>query len=78
MAGQIGAVWKRLGTRLHIPHDALEDVAAKDEDKPLQMLHRWRNTTTSATPYCDLYDALCHDRVGRNDLAKEFCGKETI
>ena len=77
LAGQIGDVWERLGTHLNIPRDVLQDIAANEKDKPLEMLHCWRNTTTSALPYHDLYDALCHWRVGRNNLAEEFCRKET-
>ena len=77
MALQIGAVWKRLGIRLGISHDVLEGMAANAEDKPFQMLLYWKSTTSSATPYHDLYTALCHSRVGLNNLAKEFCCKET-
>ncbi|XP_020601168.1 uncharacterized protein LOC110040292 [Orbicella faveolata] len=73
LTGQIGKVWKRLGIPLGIPHDVLDDITANAEDKPLEMLLRWRNTTTSATPYHELYDALCHPRVGLDNLAKEFC-----
>ena len=76
MALQIGAVWKRLGIRLDISQDVLEGIAANAEDKPFQMLLHWKKTTASATPYHDLYDALCHSRVGLNNLAKEFCCKE--
>ena len=78
LAGKIGAVWKSLGIRLGISFDVLEGIAANAKDKPREMLLRWRNTTTSATPYHDLYNALCHTRVGLNNLAKEFCCKETI
>ena len=77
MALQIGAVWKRLGIRLGISHDVLEGIAANAEDKPFQMLLHWKKTIASATPYRDLYYALCHSRVGLNNLAKEFCRKET-
>ena len=70
-------MWERLGTHLNISRDVLQDIAANEKDKPLEMLHRWGNTTTSALPYHDLYDALCHWRVGRNNLAEEFCRKET-
>jgi len=77
LALQIGAVWEKLGIRLGIPHYVLEGIAASTGDKPFQMLLRWRNTTTSATPYCQLFEALCHTRVGLNNLAKEFCCKET-
>ena len=78
LAGEIGDVWERLGTHLNIPLGVLQDIAANAKDKPLKMLHRWINTTTSASPYHDLYDALCDKRVGRNDLAKGFCCKETM
>ena len=77
LALQIGAVWKKLGIRLGIPNDVLEGIAANAEDKPFQMLLQWSKTTTSATPYHDLYNALTHERVGLNNLAKEFCCKET-
>ena len=71
-------MWERLGTHLNIPYDVLQDIAANAKDKPIEMLHRWKNTATSATPYHDLYDGLCDERVGRNNLAKEFCRKETL
>ena len=77
MALQIGAEWKRLGIRLDIPHDILEGIAVNAEDKPFQMLLHWRNTTTSTTPYRELFEALSHRRVGLSNLAKEFCCKET-
>ena len=38
---------------------------------------RWKSTTTSATPYDDLYNALCHKTVGLAKLAKGLRGKET-
>ena len=44
------------------------------------MLLRWRDTTTSRTPYKELYRAMCHDRVGLPNVAREFCcitSKET-
>ena len=40
------------------------------------MLRRWRDTTSSTALYRDLYRALCHNRVGLDNVAKEFCGKE--
>ena len=74
---KIGAVWEKLGIRLDISHDVLEGIAANAKDKPFEMLLRWRNTTTSTTPYRELFEALCHSRIGLNNLAKEFCCKET-
>jgi len=69
-----------MGIRLGISNDVLEGIDANTEaeEKPFQMLLHWRNTTTSSTPYCDIYNALCHSRVGLHNVAKEFCCKETI
>lgn len=36
-----------------------------------------RNTTESDKPSTELHDALCHDRVGLNNLGKELCSKRT-
>ena len=77
MAGKIGEKWEKLGLQLGICQDVLDDIEANARDKPYRMLLHWRNTTTSTTFYHDLYYALCRDRVGLNNLAKEFCGKET-
>jgi len=65
-----------LGIHLGIGQDVLDRIAANANDKPHQMLLRWINTTTSAAPFGELYHALCHDRVGFNNIAKEFCCKE--
>jgi len=77
LAGKICAKWQELGLRLDISQDKLDEIDADEKRKAYRMLLHWRNTTASATLYRDLYYALCHDRVGLNDVAKEFCGKET-
>ena len=77
LAGKIGAKWQKLGLHLGISQDVLDVIEANEKEKPYRMLLHWRNTTTSTTLYHDLYRALCHERVGLNNLAKEFCGKET-
>ena len=41
------------------------------------MLLHWKSTTSSKALYRDLYYALCQREVGLDNLAKEFCGKET-
>ena len=41
------------------------------------MLLRWKNTTVSAMPFGELHHALCHIRVGLNNMPKEFSCKET-
>lgn len=77
LAGEVGQKWQRLGLRLSISQVALDEIAANEKDKPYRMLLCWRNTTASATHYRDLYNALCHSRVGLSTLAKTFCLKKT-
>jgi len=77
LAGKIGRKWNNVGLQLGILQDVLDDIQTNERDKPYQMLRRWINTKTLATPYIDLYHALCHERVGLDNLAKEFCCKET-
>ena len=77
LALKIAAKWQKLGLHLGISQDVLDDIEANEKEKPYRMLLRWRNTTASTTFYRDLYYALCHPRVGLNNVAKEFCGKET-
>jgi len=73
LAGKIAAKWQKLGLRLGISQDVLDEIDANAREKPYRMLLHWRNTTTSTTFYCDLYNALCHHRVGLNNVANEFC-----
>ena len=66
-----------MGRRLGVSQNVVEEIHTNEKDKAYQMLLRWRRTTDSATPYEDLYNTLCHERVGLNNVAKEFCCKET-
>ena len=75
LAGKIGVKWQELGLHLGISQDVLDYIEANEKEKPYRMLLRWRDTTTSTALYRDLYYALCHHRVGFNNVAKEFCGK---
>ena len=77
LAGQIASKWQELGLRLGISQDKLDEIEAYDNRKAYRMLLHWRNTTASTTLYHDLYYALCHHRVSLNNVAKQFCGKET-
>lgn len=77
LAIKIAAKWQKLGRHLGICQDVLDDIEANETEKPYRMLLRWRDTTTSSVLYEDLYHALCHPRVGLNNLAKEFCCKDT-
>ena len=79
LAGKIAAKWQTLGIHLGINQDKLDEIDANEKDKPYQMLLHWKRTANSATPYKDLYHALCNDRVGLNNVAKEFCcGNSTM
>ena len=77
LAGKIGTKWQKLGLGLGISQKVLDEIKTNGEDRPYEMLLRWRDTTASTTLYRDLYYALCHQRVGLDNVAKEFCGKET-
>jgi len=77
LAGRICAKWQELGLRLGICQDKLDEIDANEKRKGYRMLLHWRKTTASTTLYRDLYNALSHDGVGLNDVAAEFCGKET-
>ena len=76
LAGKIGTTWNNLGLQLGIGQDVLSGIETNGKDRPYEMLLRWRHTTSSNALYRDLYRALCHNRVGLDNVAKEFCGKE--
>ena len=77
LGGKVAAKWQKLGRHLGICQAVLDEIEANETEKPYRMLLHWRDTTTSNVLYEDLYHALCHHRVGLNNLAKEFCCKET-
>ena len=77
LAGEIAPKWQELGLRLDISQAKLDEIEAKENRKAYRMLLHWKNTTASAELYSDLYYALCHHRVGLDNVAKQFCGKET-
>ena len=78
LAGKIGTKWNNLGLQLGICQDVLSGIETNGKDRPYEMLLRWRDSTSSNALYRDLYHALCSNRVGLDNVAKEFCCKETI
>ena len=76
LADKIAAKWQTLGLYLLISQDTLDEIDTNERDKSYRMLLRWKNTTASTALYQDLYNALCHVRVGLNNVAKEFCCKK--
>ena len=77
LAGKIGTKWNNLGLQLGIRQDVLSGIETNGKDRPYEMSLRWRDTTSSNALYHDLYHALCSDRVGLDNVAREFCCKET-
>ena len=66
-----------MGLHLGIGQDVLDGIDVNERnDRPYKMLLRWRSTSDSDTPYCDLYRALCEEKVGLDNVAKEFCFEE--
>lgn len=67
-----------MGLHLGIPQDVLDGIDVNERhDRPYKMLLRWRSTTDTDTPYCDLCRALCDEKVGLVNVAKQFCLEET-
>ena len=69
-------LWWPLGRRLKFD-DAELIGFDKDSDvwseKAFAMLRTWKQRYGSSATYIVLYDALCHEFVGRKDLAEKLC-----
>jgi len=68
--------WKALGRQLKLHEAKLADFHQKEEtlsEKAYLMLQAWKCKEGSHATYQVLYEALCHDFVGRRDLAEEIC-----
>ena len=76
LSRKIGKDWKALGRRLGFENAQLTGFA-KDNDefseKAYAMLEKWKSKEGSDATYRVLYKALCHDLVGRRNLAEEIC-----
>ena len=76
MGEKIESKWQKLGRRLGINDEMLQEIhQAHDElsEKGYHMLKLWKQKQGSAATYQALYVALKHDRVKRQDLAEHFC-----
>ena len=68
--------WKRLGRILGLGEAR---IAAFDEEnyelseKAFAMLFFWKRSMGSYGTYQVLFDALCHELVGRKDIAEQIC-----
>ena len=76
MGQKITGDWKKLGRRLGIKDETLQEIhQAHDElsEKGYHMLKQWRQIRGFGATYQALCDALQHKLVLRQDLAEQFC-----
>jgi len=79
VAKQIGSDWKKLGRRLKVSEEDLSDFELNTQryhdlsEKANVMLGKWRKGEADSATYQVLYEALCHEHVGRKDLAQKYC-----
>lgn len=69
----IARKWNQVGILLGLPRNTINYIEKNSKDKAYDMLLDWRNTTTSLSHHKDLYNALCDEIVGLNNVAKTFC-----
>ena len=68
--------WKKLGRRLGINDETLQEIRQAHDDlseRGYHMLKQWKQKQGSAATYQALYVALKHDRVKCQDLVEQFC-----
>lgn len=73
---KLGDSWKPLARRLEFKDTDIEGFESTKKTytgKILTMLQKWKQKLGSDATYKVLWDALCHDFVGRKDLAEKFC-----
>ncbi|XP_068735893.1 death domain-containing ATP nucleosidase-like isoform X3 [Montipora capricornis] len=79
LAVQLGDEWIKLGRRLNVRHSVLSDLNRNAQlypdlsEKANEMLRKWKTREGDSATYEVLYDELCHDHVGRKDLAQKIC-----
>ena len=73
---KLGDSWEPLARRLGFIDADIEGFNSSKKTytaKQLTMLQKWKQKHGSGATYKVLWDALCHDFVGRKDLAETFC-----
>ena len=79
LAEKLGDEWIKLGRRLKVSHPILSGLNRNTQlhpdlsDKACEMLRKWKAREGDSATYEVLYDELCHDHVGRKDLAQGIC-----
>ena len=80
LSTELGVSWKPLARRLEFGEAEIEgfDHDYKElREKCYRMLHTWKRKKASSAAYLVLYEALCHEHVGRKDLAVKYCISES-
>ena len=73
---KLGNSWEALAWRLGFKKADIDGFNNSKEtytEKQLAMLQEWKQKHGSDATYEVLGDALCHEYVGRKDLAEMFC-----
>lgn len=73
---KLGNSWEALARRLGCEKADTDGFNTSKEtytEKQLAMLKKWKQRLGSDATYEVLWDALCHEFVGRKDLAEMFC-----
>lgn len=76
LSTELGKSWKALATRLKFSDGTIEGFDHDNEalrDISYSMLGAWQNRDGSSATYEKLYEALCHEYVGRKKLAEKYC-----
>ena len=75
-ADLIGTQWIKLGRRLDVSDENLEEInRTHDEilEKGYHMLKDWKKKQDVDATYQALHDALLHPMVDRPDIAEKLC-----
>lgn len=73
---KLGNSWQALAWRLRFEQADIDGFNTSKEtytEKQLAMLQEWKQRLGSDATYKVLGEALCHEFVGRKDLAEMFC-----
>ena len=79
LAHCLGDEWIMLGRRLKVKDPVLSDLRRNAHlypdlsEKSREMLRKWESREGDSATYQVLYEALCHQHVGDNDLAQKIC-----
>ena len=80
LSTELGKSWKALARHLSFGEAEIEgfdDDNKEFRENCYRMLHTWKRIEASSASYLVLYEALCHEYVGRKDLAVKYCISES-